>query len=318
MFNSVVKEQFIANRCENIKSSPDYLKNIFYHTENYEVNKNKDIAEFSKNEILDYYRSKKSASIYILQTLNSNLRIYHNWYQNNIKNDIDESYSLIKADDLRECVDKSKLNNRIVSRKTILEWCVELPNAREKVIILALFEGIKGKNYEELTRITIDDLYRDGNNFKIHLCTGRDISISHELYNYMLEANHEKYNYSISGTTDKQTPFYDIGYVIKYNHNANLTANDSFKMGRSIQRCLNRALDYLGVLDVMDSKAIVESGKIEMIKQISIKEGVDLTDAVLNNRTFVLNPIVKRVEEIFNSKILIKTILIDYRNCFLE
>ena len=310
MYNKYIKTQYIEKKLQGANINYHYIENMFVRSRQMEMCLDKDIAMFTKNELIDYYKSYQASSIYLLQTINSNIRSYIDWYSHSINHINENPTSLISVDDLRQCVNKEALHKSIITRDELINLINDLPNFREKVIMLGIFEGIKGNHYIELSHLSLDDVEKKGGKYFVNLVTGRRIEISEQLYLFIVGADREIEKIPLLEGTERPSEFIKLdNYVIKYNYNANVTSNDKRKMEGNVRRCLLRALEYLGLAEYISSKSLMESGKIYTIGQICKENGIEISESCKEFRNAV-----KQVEEKYNNRIIIKNMLNDYKD----
>ena len=112
------KEQFIEDYMRSRVVSKTSIYGLFNKIERYEEHVNKNVYDFTKEEILEMYRSFKSRSEMTLMNNNTILKAYSEWnrYFNNA-NAIN-NYNDITIFDIRECVDKNA--SKIMSEEDII------------------------------------------------------------------------------------------------------------------------------------------------------------------------------------------------------
>ena len=180
-----LKEAFIDSYDKGV--SPTALPRIFDVVRPLEEYYGKDCCNFTIEEIISAMMAFRSADVGTLRQKASLLRTYTNFcIASGFSIDGINHYVELTSDILMRCIDKKKAAAMILTPDDIEEILSELDNSRDKFLILAPYEGICGKEFCELTELTIDDLL--GNN-RVRLCDGRIISVSKRLYNIMIEAS---------------------------------------------------------------------------------------------------------------------------------
>ena len=191
---------------------------------------------------------------------------------------------------------------KVIPKSTILNWVNQLQNPRDQFILLGLFEGIKGNDYCELAKLRPEDV--NGNTLK--LCTGRTFKASDKLISIIEECIEEKIYYSLSGEGKKTMPLIDRGYVVKDYPNTKDDVSD-YQRGRQLYNSIQRIMSFIGVYPKVNSKQIVESGKLDMIKIRADELGINCTEYLYSKN-------IKEVEEKYDCTIKQKSYIIKYKN----
>ena len=244
------------------------------------------------------------SSLEILACLNSQLSLYTQWcLQNNLVVDNQNHFLEFNLNLLNRCINPVKFNKKIVSREDVIRWCEQIPNPKNQVVLLGLFEGMKGKDFCDFVKLKPGDI--KGNT--VHLASGRDIYVSDQLLEYMQDSINETKYYSCTkeGIGDVVLDLIDRGYVLKYYPNTRDDTSD-FQKGRVVYNGISRSLKYLGVFNIVKANSIYESGKIHMIKERSKELGITPEEYIYSDH-------IKEVEERFDWKILRKSYLLKYK-----
>ena len=268
MYNAELKQRFIEERTAEVIVSNGYFKLWFNKTASFEEVYDKDLSNFTYYEIVDMYKNFNVNSVGVLQVLNSHLSAYTQWcLQQNLVVDSQNHFLEVKLDAFKECINSVIAKKKVVSREQVLDWAMQLRNPSDSFIFLAIFEGIRGKLYDELAFLKISD-FHDG---KVKLSSGREIEVSNELYNLALEANSTLEYYSVVGDTITQLQNDDL--IIKNYMNV-LHADDLERASQRILKRINRNVKYLGLESFLNGTALYESGKIDYIKRRSKQLGI--------------------------------------------
>lgn len=279
MYNVEIKKRFINERTATVILPNGYLDLWFRKTAEFENANGKDVSNFTFYEILDMYKTFNVNSLGVLQVLNSQLSTYTQWcLQQNLVFDSQNHFLEFKKEILDSCINHIIIKKKIVSREQVLEWARQLKNPSDSFIFLALFEGIRGKNYCELAFLKISD-FHDG---KVKLNTGREIQISKELYNIALEANETLQYYGVSNDLIYKLNPEDL--IIKNYPNVQ-DVTDEVQAGIRISHKIKRNAKFLGVEHFLSSNALRESGKIDFIKTQSKELGIDAFEYVQQHKT---------------------------------
>lgn len=154
----------------------------------------------------------------------------------------------------------------ILSRDEILEICNSLPNNRDRAIILGTFEGLKGKNYEELIGIKPEDITNEG----IYIESRNSyFPASKELVQFFTDSCQDDHTFFLSenGVGNRMSLF-DDGTALKSHLRG--TKNP----GRALYQTAVKDFDFLHTKDNISLPQIRLSGKIYYLKQIAQAMGV--------------------------------------------
>lgn len=292
-YNPEIKIQYIEEKSKEVIISNNYLECQFNKTSKMEEELDKDLSNFTVYEITEYYKMLNISSFDTLFVMNSQFSMYTQWcLQKSLVKDNQNHFLEMTLEHLKDCLNKALVNMKIVSRETILNWVDQLPNPKDQFVLLGLFEGLKGKDFCELSKLKPEDI--KGN--IATLCTGREIELSDQLIKIIHDCVSEDKYYSISGNGTKVMPLVDKGYVIKDYPNARGDVSD-FQLGRKVYNSITRILNYFDVLDFMTANSIAESGKLHMIKEKAKELNMSCKDYIYSNH-------ITEVEKIYNSRIV--------------
>ena len=270
MYNEELKMEHINEKIsksyteENSKANVlrNFLEHVFEKVSAKEEELGKDVCNFTKAEILEYYKTSNIISFYSASTINSIFSVYVRWcLQKNLVTDCQNHFEEMDNETLMNVVNKFVFNKRIVTREKMIELCEELINPRDRFVLLSIFEGIKGDNFKEIVNLRPEDIDEAG----AHLCTGRVVQISDLLRKYIYQAVNESVYYSVSDKMQKTMPLLDKGFVFK-NYPNTKNETDEFQKGRIVYHSILRSLKYLGLFKFVTANSIYDSGKIHMIK----------------------------------------------------
>ena len=270
MYNEEIKKRYITEKESTTCTPKDYLTRQFNKTEEFEVRLDKDLNSFTIYEIIDLYKTLNFVSIESLTVLNSHFVLYTDWcLRHNIVPDCQNHFMEITPDTLHNCVNTIALKKSIVTRETLYGWFNELENPSDAFVMLALFEGIKGKEFCEIVNLRMSDFFGD----KVKLCTGRELIVSNKLVELARKTDETLEYYAVKAGSVRTSPLLDEGYIIKNYSNCESSASDFYR-GRRIYNKLLRSFEYLGVAEWMKPNSLTESGKIEYINTRSKELGI--------------------------------------------
>ena len=159
MYNSKIKNRYIEYKEATIVISDNHLSRLFAKTYPFELEKNKDVCNFSAKEIENMYKTWNVSSLESLFVYNSNLSLYTQWCQEEgLVEDGMNHYAEFDKMSIKNLINKSLFNMRIVTREDVLNWCKSLDNPVDAFVILGMFEGIYGAKYSDFYTLTLDDI----------------------------------------------------------------------------------------------------------------------------------------------------------------
>lgn len=292
-YNPELKMQYIKEKSNEVIVPNNYLECQFNKTSKMEEELNKDLSNFTVYEITEYYKMLNISSFDTLFVMNSQFSMYTQWcLQKSLVKDNQNHFLEMTLEHLKDCLNKALVNMKIVTKETVLNWVDQLPNPKDQFVLLGLFEGLKGKDFCELSKLRPEDI--KGN--IATLCTGREIELSDRLLKIISDCVVEDKYYSITGNGTKVMPLVDKGFVIKDYPNARGDVSD-FQLGRKVYNSITRILNYFDVLNFMTANSIAESGKLQMIKEKAKEYGMSCRDYIYSQH-------ITEVEKKYNSKIV--------------
>lgn len=271
MYNKEIKERYIELRIKQTSMKEYYFRHIFGLIEAYEEKLDKDICNFSTYEILDMYKTLNFRAFRYLVTINSQLTVYTSWcISQNMVMDCQNHFAELDKNLILKCINTTSNEISIISKEKILEWCEMLPNPSDAFVLLAIYEGIAGKNYKEIVNATIQDI----DDHILHTCTGRDVEMSDRLL-YYANRSYDTLEYSaITGTRSKTINLIPSENIIKEYPNVK-AAVDEFQKGRRIYSKISRSFIFLGVDKFMNSNRLTVSGMIDFTNRKCEEYGLE-------------------------------------------
>lgn len=188
--NDNFKKKFIDDKSTITKG---YTNNVFNKCRDLEEYYNKDVCNFTLDQIKQLLLTFNSTSVECLRVVTSVLRKYTQFMmENNLSIDNMNHYDSVDTDILLQCVNKNVLNNKYIDRKTLIKYIDELPNSSDGWVLLSIYEGIRGDMFCNIT-------FTDGGgidyiNEGFTLYDGTNFKPSNKLFELACEA-HETYTY---------------------------------------------------------------------------------------------------------------------------
>lgn len=270
MYNEEIKKRYIIEKESKTYTPKYYLKRLFDKTKEHEVRLNKDVSNFTAYEITDMYKTFNITSVESLTVMNSHLGLYTDWcLKQNMVTDCQNHFSEMNHDVFLKCINMMALKKSIITRETLYSWLEDIPNPSDAFIMIALFEGIRGKDFCEIVNLEMKDF--SGN--QVRLCTGRELTVSDKLIELARISDVTMEYYAVNKDKIRILPYLAESAIVKNFHNCK-TEMDSYGQGRRIYRRLIRNFEYLGVDQWMSASSLEESGKIDFIKMRTKELGI--------------------------------------------
>lgn len=153
MFDKEQKEAFIKEYLKSKVVAKTSLYAVFRKTEPFEDKLNKDVSQFTREEILDMFAQFRAKSVNSL--LNYAIILKH--YSRLMRGE-NEYESITKAD-VVDLIDKS--GNILLSREELDDIEAQLLNWSDKAIVELLWEGISGKNMIDIYSVSEECIQGD-------------------------------------------------------------------------------------------------------------------------------------------------------------
>lgn len=203
-YNEETKERFL-NFIDKSKYPPRWWELLFERTKVTEELKQRDLYDFSTQELMGFYKCLNIADLSSLFIYNNNVTKYENWaFQQNLIADNQVHGTEITIETLNECVSKDRLRKSIITYDQLKS--IRFLNAQDAFLIWCLFEGIKGKNYEDILNLKLKDINVQEKTVKLH--SGRTIKVSEDFIYIAIAADaQDEYNeLSTTGHVKKLQP----------------------------------------------------------------------------------------------------------------
>ena len=278
VYNQENKEWFIKS-IDLSQYPPRWWERVFEKSNMFEKIKNKDLYSFTTPDIIEFYKVLDIGTITPLIIYNTNLVKYAQWALNeNLIVDGQNHFDELTSDMLATCLNVTKTQQSILSYDTFMDLINrKIVNDQDKFIFFCLFEGIKGKNYQEIVDMKMADI--DEDNLLVHL-SSRDVGVSSDFINICKKA-------------DKQTVYVGlVGNEIERNlvPGSNIVKEKSNSQGKDLNRTVYNTIvrniaTVFELADVVTAKSIRDSGLIYYLNKRADKLGVPVSELVydLNN-----------------------------------
>lgn len=272
MYNEKRKTQFLNEKRESAKTGNN-LENVFRLSEARETLYEEDLCDWNSDRIIEFYKYYSTGSISSLVVINTALREYTTWcMENGLVKDNQNHFGEISTEALAKCLDFEKVKQGIFTREELLKEIKGLPNYTDRFVILGLFEGIPNAD-GILTKIRLSDV--TGNT--LSLSNGKTLHISDELRHIMIQADEETGYVSMS-RTERVYPYNDEDTILKQTAISRLNKNSTLLVGSRVRK----SMTYIG-RNYITIKNIIESGRLNFIKETSEKYGISPEEAIKKN-----------------------------------
>ena len=202
IYNEEIKIRFLEDI--NIdKYPPRWWERVFENSFEFENKKQKDLYAFTTPEILEFYKFIEAKTLTSLVITNTNVIKYGDWaLQNNLIFDGQNHFCEISMEMLNQCVSKVSTLTPLTTFKGFMDFLRGIKNDQDKYIFMAMFEGIKGKQYEEIVKLQLSDI--DEPTKTVKLCTGRKMSVSPEFIQICKNADSQTDYLALSDDIEKE------------------------------------------------------------------------------------------------------------------
>ena len=233
-YNSEIKKFFIQQKKEDRKKwpTPTFLEDLFTKVGEKEFILEKDLYDFTHEDVISFYKSLNTISVSSLIVINN---IFSNYYffclREKYINNLENVFTTIHPWELAKCA----VDLVFFDREEILNMCKEgnrLRNESDKVLLLGLYEGIAGRGYNDLYSLEKMDFHEYSGLYTVILKSGREAEISKELYNYAMNAI-EEFEYHSYGVNQKV-----------YSYNESVPENE-FRVFKSVRPNLPNSIMFI-------------------------------------------------------------------------
>jgi len=208
VYNSEYKEAFLK-ASEHAEETKNQYRVYFKKTEPFEAQKGKDLfdMDFDMLEELFYWVQRKTerSAVNFFNTIKN----YITWAKDNGygESPLNPIIDTINTEFVSKYLYKEGI--KYYSRKDLFKYFENIINERDKALVLALFEGISGNKFSEIINLRREDLSeKDGKYYASLLSdevdlTHRQLEISEELYNMVIEAYNAQEYKNTSGRVNR-------------------------------------------------------------------------------------------------------------------
>lgn len=267
MYNKEIKTRFINSL--TVLTKTRYVT-VFNKTEKYEEELGKDCMIWDLEEVKAFFKSLKYTSVRQIKEVSLVLEAYVNWASAEMLCENVNPYAMLEFEDIAKLLVNDP--EVVITKDELYDAVDAIRNYGDKFIVLGLFEGICGEKYCELSGANYEDI----SGVEMKLCSGRVIPVSQKLTEIARIAA-ETYEYTTIG-----------GKTLTLNGNGILkTANNSAGT-RMVANVVIQHFDLVreeGILPrIIKPKNIIESGRLDFIKQEMEKTHLPLKEAAMRSK----------------------------------
>lgn len=221
-YNENIKERFLDTMDSDLIKTFSTL--LFRKSKDTEEIMGKDIYEMSEDELGEVLSGLSCSTANAVYGNVIKMEEYITWaIENGLRrNNLNPLNSIDKKEWSKNFVATYK--NNYFTREKIENMLDELANDTDKAILLALFEGIKGKGFSELFNLKPDDITEKDGVYWVSLKndngTERDLQISELLAQTLMNAHRQPEYFNKNGENRENgkhatSPFEDSPYIFK-------------------------------------------------------------------------------------------------------
>lgn len=269
LYNEQIKENFLHDAYADSEGSRHNIRYLFKKIAKYEKNREKDISEFTRDEIRNVLESIRPFSLSDVKRKGNYINFYIQWMIENgyRSNNISP---LLAADDnfYMSTLDMNrKLYYTLEEFEDILE---NVPNAQDQAMLSLMFNGIVGEEFKELTHLSYNDI-----NWNTGIVTvrNREDKLTGEISDverkvddrtlYFLErAHHATEYYRNNDTNDKSKRLIETDLILKNVVSARVNPAAAVSPSALYGR-LGRLKEHLE-LEYLTPKTVMQSGMLYM------------------------------------------------------
>lgn len=274
LYNEQLKEAFL--KTYDNEQSRNTIKYLFFKAYPMELILEKDLYNFSKDEIGKVIQNADPMSQSVAYSYGRFIVAYLNWA-------IENGYRMNNINPLQgvtnewyeQFIDKSKKVH--FTDKEIQEIIDQLVNAQDAVILALLFEGVNGYGASEISNLKYKDVDFENGILKLYddKKGERKIQVSNNTLKLIEKAYHETEYYSRNGEIENakyaKTPVLKSEYVVK-----NIKRGRAIEGRRVEKHGIYRRIEMISELfnlPYLTPKGIQRSGMIYMAKELYLKNG---------------------------------------------
>lgn len=278
-YNDSIKKEYVKFKKSKADIPSYFLEKFFATVSKEEEIHQKDVATWSKAEILNYYKSLAIKSYDAMTNIHSQLSQYACWYKETVGTE-HNSFAEITGKEAGECTDSSVRTKSMLTRVQVLTLIKEFFNPSDAFLFLGLFEFGNSNDFGEFINLTVEDLDEETNTIRLKGngdAPERTVTVSPELMRLAI-ASHNTHEYHVIGG-GKDIVFLPSNKIFKDMPNASTTSSD-FQKGRRLYIRMKKIRQDLN-MTWLSAKALSDAGivhdVVKMAKEQELPAKVVLT-----------------------------------------
>lgn len=275
IFNNQLKERYLNTLDEGTAL---YQKYLFFKSSDLEHKYNKDVSNFTPDQLEELLIEFNLTSLSSLTTALSSIKKYIDFAisEGYVKNFFNATYTFDRQSMLKY-VNQIVLSNKYINESIYNDLVEKLINAQDQVIFALLWEGAKGEGCEEVSNLKKSDI--DFNNNTLHLTKNngstRSIKVSNKtmriIKDAIIEDKYIKNNGENEHTKTKFLPLADTEYVAR--------PGGRKKTGKMLQQSLTLRLKKMATWygnPYLTPTSIWESGMFNCVEKLKREKNNEL------------------------------------------
>ncbi len=285
-YNEEIKKDYIRQKKATTIYAPNYMENIFSKATTYEEMLGKDICNWTVAEGIDYFKYLNVVADSTLIGINKIFRSYTQYcIERGMSVDNQNHFLEITRETIvNECVNRTMLDGMIITREDIEQGITIFTEPSDKFLILCIFEGIAGKDYQEILNLRYSDFEKiSENEYVVHTCSGRTFPVSPLLVFYAEQSSRQT-TYTMDSGRYWEVYGEHLDTVIKFKD----TGRDVQKkyIGRRIYQRLFKLIKKMDLTKNLTAKYLANSGQIDMFQREAAKKKITPIEAVFDNEIY--------------------------------
>jgi hypothetical protein len=316
-YNEAQKNRYLE-LCKYEETTKETIKMIFSSSAKVEAQFEKDLAEFNRPQVIDLLKSFNSKSRHYLTAICIFFADYYNWCLSeglvDITNVINQYDSSLTKGIIEEIVPIEFIEGKYFIKQDVLEYLDKIPDPRNKFIMYAIFSGVKGEDYYDLTHLRMENLHEKRK--VVELENGRMHPVDDLFIRSMKEA-------------DSATAYYPDG-VVAYNkfhrneYDKSVYVLKSCRLG-TVDTPINRQIITVAIAlmqkqtgnKFISVSTLYKNGLISFIKEHYEQKGISFETALLdeiNGKLYTYDKETEQVIKEFGSQMTVRMLRLQLKD----
>jgi hypothetical protein len=316
MYNELQKRRYLEN-CKYEETTKETITMMFRGAARVEKRYKADLSSFNRPQVVELLKSYNSRSPHYLKIMCIYYADYYNWClseglvdPSNVVNQYDSS--LVKGI-IKEIIPIELIKGKFYTKKDILEYLDCIIDISNKFLMWAIFIGIKGDNYSELSNLKMEDLDEENKVVKV----GDRL---HPVDNLFIE---------LMKKTNEAKFYYPEGKLKDYHYNKNVYDESIYVLKNCRSGKVNTPVTkqyytlrmrYIKMQTgnkFITASTLYRNGLINHIKEYYEAKGITLEEALfheINNKLYTYDRETERVIKEFGSKMTVRMLRLQLKD----